>query len=72
MSSSAFESRPQGGETEVTELEVQPDVEAGAMKTYQYGGRNYYDNKRTKIKSVRNWYPDIDGNDVTKSYTTGF
>lgn len=31
-----------------------------------------YDSKKTKIKSVRNWQPDIDGNDVTLSYTTGF
>lgn len=31
-----------------------------------------YDTKKTKIKNLRNWYPDIDGNDVTKSYTTGF
>jgi len=31
-----------------------------------------YDTKKTKIKNTRNWYPEIDGNDVTKSYTTGF
>lgn len=40
--------------------------------TYAWTEKNTYDSLKTKIKSTRNWYPDIDGNDVTKSYTTGF
>ena len=67
----ANETRPAPTGAEITAGPENPNT-ADESLTYQYGGRNYYDSAKTKIKSRRNWYPDIDGNDVTKSYTTGF